>query len=54
MFCTSFERVLRTLRSMASGACCALSFDEAIHYGAAQSQRIGMDALVSFQNDPKF
>ena len=38
---------------MAFGACCALSFDEATHYGTPQSQRTGMDALVSFQNDPK-
>ena len=34
--------------------CCALPFDEATHYGAPHTPSKGMDAFVSFQNDPRY
>ena len=48
-----FARVLHTLRSMPFLPCCALSFDEATHYGAPHTLRKGMEALVLFPNNPK-
>ena len=34
--------------------CCALPFEEATHYGAPYTPRKGMDAFISFQNDPRY
>ena len=49
-----FAGVLRTLYATAFSPCCALSFDEATHYGAPHTPRKGMDAVVTFQNDSKY
>ena len=53
MFCASFARVLRTLRSMGFSPRCQLPFDETSHYGAPHTPRKGMDALVTIEKDPK-
>ena len=49
-----FARVLRTLLSTGFSLPCQLPFGDATHYSAPHTPRMGMDALVIFQNDPMY